>query len=223
MTETETTPIHFITWTHDRDCVRPKVSCTGPENATCRLTCADPNCSAEEFDGFYRDADGNPFHANGEDDDGNEIVHPMKDGGFCNVAEFLNEGGCIDEEAVDTPAFVIGTVPIEPVWQGDYYAWKRAETSEGADVDHLTDLLEKAARAGRRANNDPGSFVKRIFDDGDGDVERLDRWQERALRAAVAELAAETSEEAVPDHLDLSGLHEVAPWLAVKNEEGDRG
>ncbi|HEY9354520.1 MAG TPA: hypothetical protein VIP28_14755 [Nocardioides sp.] len=59
-----------------------------------------------------------------------------------------------------------------------------------AEVDRLTGLLDRAARAGRRATNDPGSFVKRIFEDEDGDIERMDRWQERALQAAVAELAS---------------------------------
>lgn len=127
---TEETSIHFIAWTHDRDCVRPQVICTGPEGSTCRLTCSEATCADEEFNGFHRDKEGNPFHTSGVDNDGNEIVHPMEDGGFCNVREFLNEGGCIDEEAVDTEPFVIGTVPIEPVWQGDYYAWKRVETSE---------------------------------------------------------------------------------------------
>lgn len=124
--EAQSGALHRIVWTHDRDTVRPKVICTGPEGSTCRLTCADPTCADEEFNGFHRDKDGNPFHTSGEDDDGNEIVHPMKDGGFCNVCEFLNEGGCIDEEAVDTEPFVIGIVPIEPVWEGDHYEWKRA-------------------------------------------------------------------------------------------------
>ena len=119
---------HFLTWTHDQDCVRVSATCTAAEGATCRLTCADPDCVDEEFTGFDRDQSGNPFHTSGEDDDGNEIFHPMKDGGFCNVCEFLNGGDCIEEEAVDTPSFVIGVVPIEPVWEGDYYAWKRAES-----------------------------------------------------------------------------------------------
>lgn len=128
----EQTPAHFLTWTHDQDCVRVSATCAADEGADCRLICADPDCYAEEFS-VDRRLDGTPFHVAGEDNDGDEIFHDLKDAGWCNVCEFLNEGGCIEEEAVDTPSFVIGTVPIEPVWQGDYYAWKRAE-ADGPDA-----------------------------------------------------------------------------------------
>jgi len=42
----------------------------------------------------------------------------------------------------------------------------------------------EAARLGKRATLDPGSFVKRNRDD-EGDYERMDRWQERAISAAL--------------------------------------
>lgn len=57
-----------------------------------------------------------------------------------------------------------------------------------AEVSRLTGLLEQAARVGRRATLDPGSYVERLFNAEDGDSERLDRWQERALQAAAAQL-----------------------------------
>lgn len=38
---------------------------------------------------------------------------------------------------------------------------------------------------GRRAQNDPGQFVKRIYADDYDDYERLDRWQARAIDVAV--------------------------------------
>lgn len=117
---------HFLTWTHDRDCVRVSATCHADEGADCRLICADPDCSAEEFT-LERRVDGTAYHAYGEDDDGDETFHDLKDGGACNVVEFLDAGGFIDELAVEAEPFVIGTVSIEPVWAGDYYAWKRVQ------------------------------------------------------------------------------------------------
>ena len=52
-----------------------------------------------------------------------------------------------------------------------------------------TDLLMRAALAGRRATLDPGAFVRRGPDyDGNPYEERLDQWQDRALKVAVEEL-----------------------------------
>lgn len=48
-------------------------------------------------------------------------------------------------------------------------------------------VLMEAARAGRRATLDPGAFVARGRDT-EGDYERLDRWQDRALAEAVRRL-----------------------------------
>lgn len=62
-------------------------------------------------------------------------------------------------------------------------------------ADRLTDeravVLEIAA-LGRRAQNDPGHYVKRIMNDPRDcdDVERLDRWQARALDVAVDDYLA---------------------------------
>lgn len=58
-----------------------------------------------------------------------------------------------------------------------------------ADGESLTEQALAAARRegadlGRRAVLDPGAFVKRDRDD-DGDYERLDQWQARALEAAL--------------------------------------
>lgn len=49
-----------------------------------------------------------------------------------------------------------------------------------------TSFLEEVARLGRVATLDPGQFVKRHRDE-DGEYERLDQWQERALMAAITE------------------------------------
>lgn len=57
------------------------------------------------------------------------------------------------------------------------------QTAETGDTQR-TLLARAAARAGRRATLDPGAFVKRQRD-ADGEYERLDQWQERALLAAV--------------------------------------
>ncbi len=120
---TDETPTHFISWTHDRDCVRARATCTAPEGADCRLTCHE-GCEAWSIE---RDQGGPPYHRTGHiDADGNETTHALRPGS-CNVVEFLNAEGTIDELSTGANSFVIGTIPIEECWEGDYYSWKRAE------------------------------------------------------------------------------------------------
>lgn len=69
-----------------------------------------------------------------------------------------------------------------------------ATPADGAQV--LRDRLTEAVEAGRRATLDPGRFVARLRDD-DGDYERVDLWQKRAMAAAVDSLlATQTSTDA---------------------------
>jgi len=123
MTTTDTRPVHFITWTHDQDCVQAQATCTAPEGADCRLICPE-GCESWSID---HDEGGKPFHRTGHfEDDGTEVRHAME-ASDCNVVEFLNIDGSINELSTDASPFVIGTIAIEESWEGDYYSWKRAE------------------------------------------------------------------------------------------------
>lgn len=115
---------HFISWTHDQDCVRALATCTAPEGADCRLICPQ-GCESWSTE---RNEDGQPFHRTGHMDDGGhvEVRHPLV-GSDCNVVEFLNVDGDLDELSTNASSFVIGTIAIEETWEGDYYSWKRAE------------------------------------------------------------------------------------------------
>ena len=113
---------HRIQWTFDRDEVVGKVICEEPEGANCRLM-GGPECYCDEAYRIERDPDGTPFHMY-EGERHSNI--PM---GGCNVAwpggleegevHYLNDG---------REKFVIGSTPITPVWDGDGYLWKRAES-----------------------------------------------------------------------------------------------
>lgn len=119
---------HRIQWTFDRDEVVGKVICEEPEGANCRLT-GGPECYCEEPDGYYwcycedyhieRDPDGTPFHVY----EGERHSNIPMDG--CNIVMSLDEDLL---ELGPREEFVIGSTPIAPVWDGDGYYWKRAES-----------------------------------------------------------------------------------------------
>lgn len=119
---------HEILWRFDRECVTALAVCNEPVGSDCRLVPIKDSvlCVCDEWIGIERDADG-PYHvAIGSIGD---EKHRMEDGGECNIALFLNMSELIEESAVDRPTFEIGRTPFEPVWQGDYYDWKRIEVT----------------------------------------------------------------------------------------------
>lgn len=122
---TEPTQFHFIAWTHERDHINGQATCTAPEGADCRVTCTH-GCEAWTIE---RNPDGKPYHRTGHlDDDLNEIRHAMEAVGYCNVVEFLNaDASLLSELHTGADHFVIATIPITEIWEGDYYSWKRAD------------------------------------------------------------------------------------------------
>lgn len=115
---------HEIVWTFDRDAVTSEVVCKEAVGADCRLRPIPDSvlCQCEEWASPLRDEHG-AYHL--YDGDIGQEKHRMEDSGECNVALFLNESFCIEESAVGSPHFEVGRTPIEPVWQGEYYDWKR--------------------------------------------------------------------------------------------------
>lgn len=109
----------------DRDHVRVEMVCHAPEGADCRLI-GPPGCTCDSWTIERAHEAAEPFHRV-DTIGGAEILHWMHDGGECNVALWINEGGDIAELNAADEAFLIASIPVEPVWQGDHYGWKRAK------------------------------------------------------------------------------------------------
>lgn len=112
---------HSIVFTFDRDSVHMEAVCTAEPDADCRLVCTE---DCETYSKIHRHEDttfdGETVKRYTHDD----CEASMK-ADECNVCLFLNvEHDLIAESAAGRPEFVIGRVPIEPTWEGDYYAWK---------------------------------------------------------------------------------------------------
>jgi hypothetical protein len=76
---------------------------------------------------------------------------------------------------------------------------------------------------GRRAQNDPGQFVKRIYPDDYGDYERLDRWQARAVDAAVDSwLAARPAPDTLADRVQALDDPAARHYAAFVGAEAER-
>ena len=52
------------------------------------------------------------------------VWHEIKIGPDCNVCLFINESGCVEELGLGAGRFVIGEVPIKPVWNSDGCEWE---------------------------------------------------------------------------------------------------
>ena len=112
---------HEIVWEFDRDCTIARAVCHEPPGADCRLA-GTPGCECESL-AIERDPDGTPYHL--VEAWGENVRHEMGPVDYCNVCEWLNESGVIDELG-ESDRFEIGRTRIEPVWTGDGYDWKRA-------------------------------------------------------------------------------------------------
>lgn len=105
---------------------RPVAVCTAPEGAACRLVCAE-DCGAEWW----------PCGGYGYDYDADEErePHPMRDGRYCNVVEYLNEENADDllDEGWAGDAEACGYAgPISVRWSdGDKtYLWQPAPSAK---------------------------------------------------------------------------------------------
>lgn len=122
---------HVIVWTFDGDCVTASVVCLEEPGEDCRLT---GHCDCEEWGQIERREDGTIWHALTEGYRDRDVTrdvtqwHEVKPQDECNVAAYMNEDPSLIPELADgVKPFEIGRTPIEPVWVGDYYEWKRAE------------------------------------------------------------------------------------------------
>ena len=110
---------HAIRWTFDADYVRSEAVCHAPDGADCRLSGL---CECEEWGEIQRRLDGTIWHRIVDGSETEPQWHEVKPVDYCNVCLFINESGCVDDLGAGT--FVIGEVPIEPVWVGDGYDWQ---------------------------------------------------------------------------------------------------
>ena len=124
---------HVIIWEHDVDTVTARVACLEEPGADCRLR---GECECESWGPIERREDGTIWH---QLTDGYRDLdlprdvpqwHEVKPWDGCNIALFLNEdASVIAESSQERTAFEIARTPIDPVWNGDWYEWKRAEVT----------------------------------------------------------------------------------------------
>lgn len=108
---------HAISVFFDRDTLCMEAVCHAEIGARCRLVC-DHECESWS----------EPYEVNGvwrhdiEGYSGNVIAtHGMRDAGYCNVVEFINNGDAEECAHPSVGRIDLATVPIKPVWEGDYY------------------------------------------------------------------------------------------------------
>ena len=111
---------HVASVTLDGDRLVWDVQCHEPEDAPCRLACAEGCESWGDLDG---DDDG-WFHEAAYDV---PEKHRMKRLDCCNVLVFLSEGGSMEELHEGGARSVLGVFPIEPIWTGEGYLWRRGD------------------------------------------------------------------------------------------------
>lgn len=112
---------HAIEWEFDNGGVNARAVCHAAPDADCHLNCPE---GCEEWGSFVR-RDGDRWHTI----PGGVIpIHRMVVVDYCNYCEFLNADPFELPEMYerDRPRFVIAETPIEPVWDGDGYSWRRA-------------------------------------------------------------------------------------------------
>ena len=124
---------HVIVWEHDRDTVTARLRCLEEPGSDCRVQ-GGPDCECEEWGRIERREDGTIWH---QLTDGYRDLtmprdvpqwHEVKPSVECNVENFMNEEpSLIAECSQEKEPFELGLTPIEPVWLGDFYEWKRAE------------------------------------------------------------------------------------------------
>ena len=127
---------HEIVWEHERDSVTARIVCNEDPGADCRLASAGPDCDCEAWGRIERREDGTIWH---ELTEGYRDLtkprwvtqwHEVKPSDECNVVNFMSEDpSLIAECSQERKSFEIGRTPIEPVWLGDFYEWKRAEVT----------------------------------------------------------------------------------------------
>lgn len=117
---------HVLRVTADEDSLCLRIECLASEGADCRLVCAE-DCGAETYPCYSHDGDDGDAHA-------------QKDGGFCNIAEWIN-GDCPSTTHQRITEPVGDGIPIITEWEGDYYSWRGATPNP---VERLTSERDAA-------------------------------------------------------------------------------
>ena len=118
-------PDHRIELRFDQDSVHLEAVCHAREDADCRLV-GPEGCTCTSYAIERADERSRPYHRV-DTVGGAEILHWMKDGGECNVCLWLNESGDVAELNAEREQFLIAAMPVEPIWDGDHYKWKRTK------------------------------------------------------------------------------------------------
>jgi hypothetical protein len=120
---------HAILWEFDDGSVTATAVCRADPGADCRLTSV--TCECEEWGPIQRRDDGTIWHRITDYGDSYEPVwHEVKPMDDCNVCLFINESGCVEE--LGAGHFVIGEVPIRPLWIDGGCDWERVPAPTAA-------------------------------------------------------------------------------------------
>lgn len=119
---------HVIRWTFDRGGVTAEAVCNAEHGADCRLTSV--SCQCERWGEIRRTAN-KVWHKIVDGSDTEPQWHEVVAVDYCNICLFINESGCVDELGAGT--FVIGEVPIRPVWVDDGCDWERIDPLDPAE------------------------------------------------------------------------------------------
>lgn len=116
---------HELVWEFSFDNVRATPVCHEPSTANCHLTCPE---DCESYGEILRDPEnGQPYHLTYNDGLFDGVRHNMESMSDCNIVLWLDgDPGMLPEMNSAREVFEIGRTPIEPVWEGDYYGWKKA-------------------------------------------------------------------------------------------------
>lgn len=133
---TAAAPAHTMRFEFRDRSVSAEAVCHAAPADDCRLTAADRHeCQCEQWATIIRRDDGTIWHTLTDgyiDRDEPEVMHRLIPGDDCNVCLFINESGCVEELTARTTSFVIGDVPIGPVWVDDGCDWEHLK--ETTDV-----------------------------------------------------------------------------------------
>lgn len=100
------------------------------DDAACRNM---PECDCESWD-IERDDEG-WFHVTGAEyevivGEVVPVIHRHSKPSDCNVCEWLNADDPLECLVHSAKAIPVVTIPIKPVWSGDYYEWEPIEAAK---------------------------------------------------------------------------------------------
>src|SRR5215216_6447849 len=97
---------------------KTEVHCNAVTDAACRNM---PECDCEGWNiekdqqGWFHTAEGNP-----------PVVHRHTKPSDCNICDWLNADDPLECMADSVETMPVASIPINPIWIGDYYEWEPA-------------------------------------------------------------------------------------------------